>query len=205
MIVCMAGSSKRNQNNKRTRIIDAAIQVIAEKSYHLARISDIAKVASVADGTIYLYFKNKEAILLTIFEEKMEELIGMVRAELNAITGAENRLLCFIEQHFLQVQRHPELARVLQIELRQSSHFIHDYRPESLWEYLKIASEIIKEGQEEGVFRPDIDPFIFQWSLFGALDELSVQWILSKKRERFPFQQVAHQIGSVFLSGLTIK
>lgn len=205
MIVCMASSSRRNQNDKRTRIIDAAIQVIAEKSYHLARISDIAKVASVADGTIYLYFKNKEAILLTIFEEKMEELIGMVRLELSAITGAESRLLCFIEQHFMQVQRHPELARVLQIELRQSSHFIHDYRPESLWEYLKIASEIIKEGQEEGVFRPDIDPFIFQWSLFGALDELSVQWILSKKRERFPFKQVAQQIGSVFLSGLTIK
>ena len=67
----MAGSTKKTQNDKRTRIIDAAIQVIAEKSYHLARISDIAKVASVADGTIYLYFKNKEAILLTIFEEKM--------------------------------------------------------------------------------------------------------------------------------------
>ena len=204
MNVCMAGSSKKNQSDKRLRIINAAIQVIAEKSYHLARISDIAKVASVADGTIYLYFKNKEAILLTIFEEKMEELIGLVRSELDKQEGAKNRLLCFIEQHFLQVQRHPELARVLQIELRQSSHFIHDYRPESLWAYLRIASEIIKEGQEEGVFRLDIDPFIFQWSLFGALDELSVQWILSKKRERFPFEQVAQQIGSVFLSGLTI-
>jgi TetR/AcrR family fatty acid metabolism transcriptional regulator len=201
----MAQVSSKIKKDKKSRIIDAAIEVIAQKGYHLARISDIAKCASVADGTIYLYFKNKEAILLTIFEEKMAELIHLVRAELEQILGAEDRLRCFIYQHFLQVQKHPALARVLQIELRQSSRFIHDYRPESLWAYLRIASDIIKEGQQEGVFRDDIDPFIFQWSLFGALDELSVQWILSKKRERFPFEQVAQQIGSVFLSGLTTK
>jgi TetR/AcrR family fatty acid metabolism transcriptional regulator len=199
----MSQVSRKIKEDKKKRIIDAAIDVIAEKGYHLARISDIAKCASVADGTIYLYFKNKEAILLTIFEEKMAELIHLVRTELATISGAEDRLRCFIYQHFLQVKKHPALARVLQIELRQSSRFIHDYRPESLWAYLRIASDIIKEGQQEGVFRDDIDPFIFQWSLFGALDELSVQWILSKKRERFPFEQVAQQIGSVFLSGLT--
>lgn len=201
----MAQVSNKTRADKRTRIIDAAIDVIAEKGYHLARISDIAKEASVADGTIYLYFKNKEAILLTIFEEKMKELILLVREELEKHSGAEKKLLCFIYQHFLQVEAHPMLARVLQIELRQSSRFIHDYRPESLWAYLHIVRDLILEGQEEGVFREDIDPFIFQWSLFGALDELSVQWILSKKRERFPLEQIAQQIGSVFLSGLTTK
>ena len=201
----MAQVSNKITKDKRTRIIDAAIDVIAEKGYHLARISDIAKEASVADGTIYLYFKNKEAILLTIFEEKMKELIFLVRGEIEKYSGAQERLRCFIYQHFLQVQAHPTLARVLQIELRQSSRFIHDYRPESLWAYLHIVRDLIIEGQNEGVFRDDIDPFIFQWSLFGALDELSVQWILSKKRERFPFEQMAQQIGSVFLSGLTIK
>ena len=201
----MAQVSNKTSRDKRTRIIDAAIDVIAEKGYHLARISDIAKEAAVADGTIYLYFKNKEAILLTIFEEKMKELILLVRQELDKQSGAQEKLRCFIYQHFLQVEAHPMLARVLQIELRQSSRFIHDYRPESLWAYLHIVRDLILEGQEEGVFRQDIDPFIFQWSLFGALDEISVQWILSKKRERFPFEQIAQQIGSVFLSGLTTK
>ena len=202
--IVMAQLSSAPQKNKRTRIIDAAINVIAEKGYHSARISDIAKRAKVADGTIYLYFKNKEAILLSIFEEKMTDLIVLVREELSDISGATPRLMCFIRQHFLRVQENPALARVLQIELRQSSRFIRDYRPESLWAYLRIVVEIIEDGQQEGVFRKDIDPFIFQWSLFGALDELSVQWILSKKRERFPLEQVVNQVSSVFLTGLTI-
>jgi len=200
----MAQLSPQPKADKRIRIINAAVDVIAEKGYHYARISDIAKRAAVADGTIYLYFKNKEAILLSIFEEKMTDLIVLVRAEISNISGPKEQLMGFIHQHFLLVQENPALARVLQIELRQSSRFIHDYRPESLWAYLRIVVEIIEAGQKEGVFRRDIDPFIFQWSLFGALDELSVQWILSKKRERFPLEQVVHQVSSVFLSGLTI-
>ena len=137
--------------------------------------------------------------------EKMEVLITDMRSKLEEQSGAKEKLSIFIQQHFTLVQSHPSLARVLQIELRQSSRFIRDYRPESLWEYLRIVGNIIVQGQEEGVFRSDIDPFIFQWSLFGALDEISVQWILSKKRERFQFLQVAKQLAAVFLSGITTK
>ena len=62
--------------DKRTLITEAAVEVFAEKGFHQARISDIAKRAGVADGTIYLYFKNKDDLLLSVFEEKMDYLIS---------------------------------------------------------------------------------------------------------------------------------
>ncbi|MEC7984694.1 MAG: TetR/AcrR family transcriptional regulator [Myxococcota bacterium] len=198
----MTNSNKTSRSNKHNRIIDAAVDVIAEKGYHLSRISDIAKRAQVADGTIYLYFKSKEAILLAIFEEKMGLLISEVNAALLEESDPCSRLKEFIRQHFIHVEAYPALARVLQVELRQSRQFIREYRPEKLWDYLRIVGDIIQQGQQEGVFRADLDPFILQWSLFGTLDELSVQWILSKKRERFNLEQVVHQVSAVFLSGL---
>ena len=66
--------------DKRERITEAAIAVFAEKGYRSSRVSDVAQAAGVADGTIYLYFKNKEDLLLSIFEEKMEMLLSIKRA-----------------------------------------------------------------------------------------------------------------------------
>ena len=100
-------------------------------------------------------------------------------------------------------RRYPALAQVFQVELRQSHKFIHDYRPEKLWEYLAVFGDIIKDGQSSGAIRSDIDPFLAQWAFFGALDELSIQWVVSRKRKRFTLEQAADQILEIFLRGIT--
>ena len=192
-----------SRQDKRERIIDAAVEVFAKKGYRSARISDIAEVAGVADGTIYLYFKNKEDLLLTIFEEKMERLLRDLQQALAGLENPLDRMRAYARFHFLQLRTYPALAQVLQVELRQSTRFLHDYRPEKLWDYLGVFETLVNEGQQQGLIRSDVDPFLVKWAFFGALDELSIQWVLSRKRDRFNLDQAADQVVDVFLRGMS--
>lgn len=202
----MSKSTRQNNRKiKREQIFDAAISVFADKGYHSSRIADIATAANVADGTIYLYFRNKEDLLLSIFEDKMTIMITELEAVLEGVESPSECLKLCAEQHFIQIQRYPQLAKVIQVELRQSQRFFRDYRPEKLWQYLSIFIVSIEKGQELDQFRSDIPPDILAWSFFGALDELSVQWVLSKNRERFKFDTLSTSLAEIFITGIQIK
>lgn len=202
MPVRSAPPDSQPRADKRERIVEAAIAVFAEKGFAAARISDIAKGAGVADGTIYLYFLNKEDLLLTIFEEKMVEILRDLDRALEGLDDPVDRMRAYARAHFHQLQTHPALAQVLQIELRQSSRFVRDYRPERLWQYLGVFEGLIRDGQAAGALRAGLDPFLATWAFFGALDELSIQWVLARKRDRFNLEQAADQVVEIFLHGL---
>jgi len=135
--------SETHRIEKRDRITEAAISVFAEKGYRSSRVSDVAREAGVADGTIYLYFRSKEELLLTIFEEKMEELLSELSDALSDISCPLEQVRVYARQHFTQLQNNPDLAQVFQIELRQSHRFLREYRPEKLWQYLDVFAEVI--------------------------------------------------------------
>jgi len=190
--------------DKRSLITEAAVDVFAAKGFHQARVSDIARRAGVADGTIYLYFKNKEDLLLSIFEEKMDLLLDGLGEALADSDDPVERIRRFARFHFQQVRDNRAAAEVLQVELRLSNKFLKEYRPEKLWAYLGVFGQIVREGQARGVFRDDIDPFVGMWSFFGALDELAMQWVLSRKQDRFPLQAAADQVADVFIRGMSV-
>ena len=195
-------ANKKIRTEKRIRIIDAAIQVFAAKGYRSARVSDIAAEAGVADGTIYLYFRNKEDLLLSVFEEKMDVHLAELAKALVGVEGATNRIRAFAKHHFLQLKTHPAVAKVFQVELRLSHRFTHDYRPEKLWSYLGVMGELVRQGQEEGVIRKDVDPFLIQWAFFGAIDELCIQWIVGQQTREFDIDRASEEIVEIFLRGL---
>lgn len=191
------------QRDKRSRIIDAAVVVFAEKGFHAARVTDVAKTASVADGTIYNYFKSKEDLLLSIFEEKMDELREGLLAELEPLDDPLEKIRVFARHHFHQVQTQSAVAEVLQVELRTSKKFIQDYKPEKLFAYLGIFNQLVAEGQAQGVIRQDVDPFVTGWAFFGALEEIGLLWVLSHNRERaFDLDAAADRISDLFLRGM---
>jgi TetR/AcrR family fatty acid metabolism transcriptional regulator len=190
--------------DKRTLITEAAIEVFAEKGFHQARVSDIAKRAGVADGTIYLYFKNKEDLLLSIFEQKMDELLEGLARVLAPVDDPIEKIRLFARFHYGQLQEHPRAAEVLQVELRLSNKFLKEYRPEKLWAYLGVFAQLVREGQQRGLFRPEVDPFVGMWAFFGALDELGMQWVLSKRPERFSLDSAADQVADMFIRGLLV-
>ncbi|OQX95400.1 TetR family transcriptional regulator [candidate division KSB1 bacterium 4572_119] len=192
---------RKIENNKRARILKAATQVFAQNGFYNSKISQIAKLANVADGTIYLYFKNKDDILISLFEDEMNKIIKSVKDQINQVQGVENKLRKFIEKHLSLIGENREMAEVIQIELRQSHKFMKGYSGTKFSDYLNIISGIITQGQKDGEVREDIVPGVAKRILFGALDELSSYWVLSKNR-KYSLQLSGKLVGDIFIAGI---
>ena len=167
--------------DKRNRILQAAIKIFSQKGFFNSKVSEIARSSGVADGTIYLYFKNKEDLLISLFEEKMGEVVADVRQRISSGAGALAKLRIFIDRHMDLLEREAGLIEVLQVELRQSKKFLKDYTPVKFFEYLEVISDILEEGKREGVFRADLNVSVARRAIFGALDELCLTYVLSRK------------------------
>ncbi len=189
--------------NKHSKIISAATKVFAKKGFFTARISDIAKEAKVADGTIYLYFNNKYDILLSVFEEEVGKIIENTEKLLSSESDPRKQLEIFVTQHLLAMKKNKHLAEVIQIELRQTNKVIKEYRDNKFSNYIGIISKIIKNGQVAGIYRPDIQPDLAKRALFGALDEISRIWNASLESNYSADETIA-QVLSIFLMGLQI-
>jgi len=187
--------------DKHSKIIHAATKVFAKKGFFNARISDIAKEAKVADGTIYLYFNNKFDILISVFEEEIGGLIEQVSKSLAIEPDPRKQLRIFATKHLTMMKKNKNLAEVIQIELRQSTKLIKDYRNNKFSEYIDIISTIIKNGQAQNLYRADIKPGIAKRAFFGALDEISRVWSLSLDTE-YTVDVTINQIMDIFLSGI---
>lgn len=186
---------------KRERILRAAIRIFSQKGYFNSKISEIARLAGVADGTIYLYFKNKDDLLISLFEEKMGEVVEDVRARVGDGGSALSRLRIFIRNHMDLLVREAGLIEVIQVELRQSNKFMKEYVPVKFLEYLDVISGILEDGKREGVFRPDLNVTLARRAIFGALDEISLAYVLSRKRKYDP-AAAAEEVYRIFADGL---
>jgi TetR/AcrR family transcriptional regulator, fatty acid metabolism regulator protein len=187
--------------DKHSKIIQSATKVFAKKGFFNARISDIAKEAKVADGTIYLYFNNKFDILISVFEEEIGGLIEQVGKALALEPDPRKQLEIFADKHLTTMKKNKNLAEVIQIELRQSAKLIKEYRNNKFSEYIDIISTIIKAGQAQGLYRADIKPGIAKRAFFGALDEISRVWSLSLDTE-YTVEETIKQIMAIFLAGM---
>jgi TetR/AcrR family transcriptional regulator, fatty acid metabolism regulator protein len=190
--------------DKHSKIIRGATKVFAKKGFFNARISDIAKEAKVADGTIYLYFNNKYDMLLSVFEEKIGKLVCQINSQLEKEEDPRRMLEIFIANHLREMKKNKNLAEVIQIELRQTNKMIKDYRNNKFSEYLNIISAIIKKGQAQNVFRQDILPGIAKRAIFGALDEIARIWNTNIDSE-YRIEEIEKQVVRIFLVGVLEK
>ncbi len=200
----MRNTAEKIQSDKYERIIQAATRVFASKGFYNAKVADVAREADVADGTIYLYFKNKDDLLISIFEHSMDTFIQSVQKTLEEVSDPVEKLHRFIRLHLELVQNNQDIAQVLQIELRQSSKFMKEYAATKFRDYLDVISKILEEGQSKGVFNAAINPGIVKRSIFGAVDEMALDWVLMKKK-KYTIQEVADQLCILFTNGLKIK
>ena len=188
-------------SDKKPQIIDAAIKVFAEKGFYNSKVADVARAAGIADGTIYLYFKNKDDLLISLFESKVEELLDTFKNALIGLKTAKDKLNKFIRLYFQLMEEQQDLAEVLQVELRQSSKFIKDYHPQKFFDFLNIIGDIIKEGQLSGEFDSTLHVNTAKLAIFGSIDELARQWILSFEH-KFDLKQTANNVASIFIKGM---
>jgi TetR/AcrR family fatty acid metabolism transcriptional regulator len=182
-------------------ILNAAKQVFAMEGFYNSKVSEIAREAHVADGTIYLYFKNKDDILISLFEEELTRIIKTVKTELEAIDDPRLKLIKFCDNHLTIVEADRALAEVIQVELRQSNKFMREYKNKHFLAYLNIIADIVVQGQLQGIFRDELKPELCARVIFGSLDELST-YLVTAKRKRFDVHEVATMVGNSFLNGL---
>ena len=184
---------------KRDAILRAAIDVFAERGFFNAQVADVARAAGVAAGTVYLYFKGKDDLLVSIFERSMREGLANGRAAVADLDDPRERLLRLARAHLARLGHDRNLAIVFQVELRQSTKFMERFSATLLRDYLGLIREAIADGQRDGVFRDDIKPTVAAKMLFGALDEMATNWILS--RRRYALEADADTVVDLFVNG----
>ena len=193
------GSEKNN--DKFAAILRGAIQVFARSGYFNAKVAEVARAAGVADGTVYLYFKNKDDLLVSIFNTAMAEFNARARKELAKIADPHQQLRHFARLHFEALEADRELAVVFQVEFRHSTKFMEQFSETMLADYLKMLREILERGQNQGVFRANLNPKIVAKVIFGALDEMVTNWVLS--HHNFKLTPLVDPVMDVFLHGIS--
>ena len=168
--------ARNSDGTKRAAILDAAVVEIARHGYYQTTVAMIARRAGVADGTIYLYFSNKEEILFSLFERAMGRFISEGHSEVDHVATAKEKLSRIVELHLTLVGRDRDLA---------------------------IISQVVAQGMEEGSFRQDLDPVFASKAIFGVLDEMATDWVLSRKNKRLESQ--AKAVVDFLLGGLSVK
>jgi TetR/AcrR family fatty acid metabolism transcriptional regulator len=186
--------------DKREAILRAATRVFARNGYFNSKVADIASAAGVADGTVYLYFKSKEEILHSIFDRSVDEAVSEARKQMEQIDDPREKLRRIAHLHLERLGADRDLAIVFQVELRGSTKFMEEFSAAGFAAYLGLIRTTIEEGQQAGVFRADLNAKIVSKVLFGALDEMATNWILSKRRYKLP--PMADQVLDIFLNGV---
>ena len=192
--------SPHARGDKHDAILRAAARVFAERGFFNSQVADVAREAGVAAGTVYLYFKGKDDLLVSIFERTMGEAIAEGRAALAEVDDPIERLRRIARLHLERVSRDRDLAVVFQVELRQSTKFMERFSATQLREYLGIIRDIIADGQTRGLIRQGISPTLATKVLFGALDEMATNWILSRRRR--PLSGDADLVMDLFINGV---
>ncbi|CAH0204439.1 MULTISPECIES: TetR/AcrR family transcriptional regulator [Bacillaceae] len=193
----------KSNRPKYNQIIEAAVIVIAQNGYYQAQVSKIAKQAGVADGTIYLYFKNKEDILISLFHEKMGSFVEQIEEEIKGKTTASDKLHVLIQKHFKNLSEDVNLAIVTQLELRQSNKELRLRINDVLRGYLNLIDQIIIEGKENGEFLPDLNNLLARQMIFGTIDETVTTWVMNEQKYSLP--DLAPDVHRLLIGGCGLK
>jgi TetR/AcrR family fatty acid metabolism transcriptional regulator len=195
-----AASGVTRNPDKFQRILDAAVAVFAEKGFFPSRIADIADRADVADGTVYLYFKSKEDILMAAINTAFDAFMSLARTELQKVSDPAERLRRLAYLHLEALGSNRNMAVVFQMELRQSTRFLAEFSHHHMIEYLRLVREAIIDGQAKGIFRREMSDKYAANCFFGALDEMVTSWVLSE--HEYPLVNVADVVLDIFLNGM---
>ena len=200
MPVTAVTKAKHDKLDKRDALMRAAIDIFAARGFFNAQVADVARAAGVAAGTVYLYFRSKDDLLISIFERTMKDAIAEGRQSVGALTDPVEQLREIARLHLDRLGRDRRLAIVFQVELRQSTKFMERFSSTQLREYLGIIRDVIADGQARHVFKTNINPTLAAKLFFGALDEMATNWILS--RRRYSLVAEADAIVELFVGGL---
>ena len=187
-------------SEKYQKILDAAVEVIAERGYFNSPVSTIAKRAGVADGTIYLYFKSKDDVLRTAIDSTFGKFYAQVEERFETLHGPREQLEYIAEVHLSSHQVNRSMAVLMQTEMRQSAKFIAEFSHHHLVKYIQVVREVIRRGQQEGIFRQDVSDGVVAHCMFGAIDELLSSAVFTERV--YDAKATARQVMDILMNGI---
>ena len=208
-----SATDRSERSDKRERILLAAERIFARHGFFAARVSEIAKEAGVADGTIYLYFKSKDDLLISLFERRMQQVNDTLRTAIAKVKSPRDQLRAFVQAYLQLVHDEPAAAEVLTIELRQSSKFMKEYENPQFADFLRMLGGIIAAAQDKGELTSGIPPHVAARMIFGMLDELALAWVLTKqpitpaagaRPKKFDIVRAADWVVALVFNGLVV-
>jgi TetR/AcrR family transcriptional regulator, fatty acid metabolism regulator protein len=189
--------------DKPEQIIEAAVRVFARQGYFNSRVSDIAREAGIAAGTIYLYFKTKEDILITLFREKMAAFVSSMRRAIADEPDAVAKVRRLVHLHFHMLEGDPDLAELVQVALRQGQKFFRGASSQEVAAYFALIGSVLEEGVGQGHFKSGLSVKIATKVLFGAMDQMATSWVLGKRGYRLV--DTAPAVADLFLQGVAAR
>ena len=186
--------------DKPQQIIEAAIRVFARSGYSNSRGSDIAREAGIAARTLYLYFRTKDEILVTLFREKMAEWVALVREAIAGEPDSLAKIRKIVALHFRMIEGNPALAEVLQVELRQGHKFFRGASAQEVSAYFDVIADVLEDGVLAGQIRKELPVKVATKVLFGAMDQLATTWVLGKREHCL--SDAAEPVATIFLKGV---
>ena len=188
---------------KRESILKAAIEIFSKKDFKTASISEIARKAGVADGTIYQYFRSKEDLFFSIPIEKTNEFRSQLGLHLEGISGAFNKIRKFVWYFLYFFKTNPAYGRILMLEMRVNKSFVQTETYDFLKQSVSEVLNIIKEGQDEGIIRQDTDIYILRHLILGTLEHMVSRWLL--KGEKYDLLEHHQEVSRMLIDGLRAK
>ena len=196
----MSQINKTVKNNKYHLILEAAIRVFARQGFYQSTVAQIAREAGVADGTIYLYFKNKDDILVQFFNYRTKQVFDRFRAAVNQSDNSQDKLRSLVRRHLTEFQQDRDMAVVYQVETHQNSRLAEAQIREMSQMYQDIVSEIVETGQQEGSIRKDLYVGLVKRFILGAVDEVINTWLHSDKN--YDLVSMADPLVDLFVRGI---
>jgi TetR/AcrR family fatty acid metabolism transcriptional regulator len=194
------GTMKGKSRDKYYRILEAAAIEFAKKGFHQSTVSQIARQAGVADGTIYLYFKNKDDILVQFFRYKTDQVFKKFREQIDPANAPLDKLKRLIRCHLECFQKDRNMAVVYQAETRRLNPLLVDHVRDMTKAYLNMVAEIVEKGQQEGSFRKNISIPLVKHYVLGAVDEVINTWILTGGK--YDLDSMADPLADLILRGI---
>lgn len=191
------------KSEKRANIVNAAINLLTEKGFKETKMSQIAKLAGVADGTIYIYFKNKDDLMMKALNEILVQNLEEIKLIVAEEVGVRLKIVRFFELNAEVFTKNPQFARFIVEDLRQIKNYYSSYPLYSIFDaYREYVKELHIEGVKEGELR-EVSPDIFSLTVIGAMDFMLSQWIL--KGQSFSLSEAVLQTVDLVHFGSGVK
>jgi AcrR family transcriptional regulator len=172
------GERPAGAEEKRRLILDAAVRVFARDGFHTSRVGDIAEEAGVAHGLLYHYFSSKDEVLLTVFSENWSDLLLRFEAVEASAEPADEKLRGLVKILLRTWRNDPALVTVMVREVGRSPHLATQV--DDIGRGFAVIQRVVEQGQADGVFRPDIDPRLASWVIYGGLEEILTGWVMGR-------------------------